>query len=129
MVNRFLAEIENIKRFSSAKKLIKYAGLDPVVKQSGKWISYQGVSKRGSSHLRNILYQMAQGLVTWNEAFRAYYRRKKEQYGSHRKAMIAVVNKMVRVLYAILSRGEPFREELVGSSSRGRKVSLEVTYA
>jgi transposase len=66
----FLAEIKDIRNFPNAKKLIKYAGTDPVVKQSGKYKLRMSISKQGSSFLRNILFQMAVGVVKWNSYFR-----------------------------------------------------------
>jgi hypothetical protein len=33
------------------------------------------------------------------------------QYGSYRKAMIAVVNKLIRVIFAMLKKGEKFSLE------------------
>jgi len=52
----------------------------------------------------------------WNEVFRAYFRKKKAQFGSHRKAMIAVVNKLIRVIWAMLTRREPFIASRVAPS-------------
>lgn len=101
---RFISEIESISRFENAKKLISYAGTDPVVKQSGRWKVRMSISKQGNPHLRNILYQMATGVVMWNDVFKGYYRRKYEQFKSRKKAMIAVVNKLVRVVFAMLSK-------------------------
>lgn len=118
LANRFIAEIEDIKKFSSAKKLIKYAGLDPVIKQSGKWKFFKGISKKGNAYLRDIFYQMAYGVVTWNSFFREYLKKKMAQYGSYRKAMIAVVNKLIRVIFAMLKKGEKFRPERVFPSIR-----------
>ncbi len=109
----FLAELNDIKNFSTHKKLIKYAGTDPVVKQSGKYKLKMSISKQGSPFLRNILFQMAVGVVKWNPCFREYFLRKKQQFGSYKKAMIALVNKLIRVIYAICTKGEPFRAELV----------------
>jgi len=43
----FLAEIKDIRNFPNAKKLIKYAGTDPVVKQSGKYKLRMSISKQG----------------------------------------------------------------------------------
>ncbi len=100
----FISEIESISRFENAKKLISYAGTDPVVKQSGRWKVRMSISKQGNPHLRNILYQMATGVVMWNDVFKEYYRRKYEQFKSRKKAMIAVVNKLVRVVFAMLSK-------------------------
>ena len=104
----FLAEIENIKKFANAKKLIKYAGTDPVVKQSGKWQTKRGISKQGNPFLRYILYQMATGVITWNKIFKAYYKIKFTQFKSHKKAMIAVINKLTRVIFAILKNNSFF---------------------
>jgi len=114
----FLAEVKDIKNFSTHKKLIKYAGTDPVVKQSGlsavaqagKYKLKMSISKQGSPFLRNILFQMAVGVVKWNPCFREYFLRKKQQFGSYKKAMIALVNKLIRVIYAICTN---FRAELV----------------
>jgi transposase len=99
---RFIAEIENINRFENAKKLISYAGTDPVVRQSGRWKVRMSISKQGNPHLRNILYQMATGVVMWNDVFKQYYRRKYQHFRSRKKAMIAVVNKLVRIIFAML---------------------------
>jgi len=109
----FLSEIKDIKNFSNYKKLIKYAGTDPVVKQSGKYKLRMSISKQGSAFLRNILFQMAVGVVKWNPYFREYFHRKKQHFGSYKKAMIATVNKLVRVIYAICSKAEPFREDII----------------
>jgi hypothetical protein len=97
----FLAEIKDIRNFPNAKKLIKYAGTDPVVKQSGKYKLRMSISKQGSSFLRNILFQMTVGVVKWNSYFRDYFIRKKRDFGSYKKAMIAVVNKLIRVIHAL----------------------------
>ncbi len=115
LANRFIAEIGDIKKFESAKKIIKYAGLDPVIKQSGKWKSYKGISKKGSAYLRDICYQMAYGVVTWNSVFKEYLKKKWSQYGSYRKAMIAVVNKLIRVIFAMLKKGEKIQTRTCSS--------------
>ena len=52
-----LSEIGDITRFSSADKLLAYAGLDPSVKQSGEFKSNQNrMSKRGSPYLRRAIW-------------------------------------------------------------------------
>jgi transposase len=49
-------EIGDITRFSSAKKLIAYAGLDPQREESGDIAREKTISKQGSSHIRSVLY-------------------------------------------------------------------------
>jgi transposase len=53
------AEIDEIARFASANQVVSYAGLDPVVRESGDSRTEGGISKRGSRELRWILVQCA----------------------------------------------------------------------
>ncbi|HJH30198.1 MAG TPA: IS110 family transposase, partial [Methanosarcinaceae archaeon] len=55
-----LGEIGGVYRFSSAKKLVAFAGLDPITNQSGKFENKSGhISKRGSPQLRSALFMAA----------------------------------------------------------------------
>jgi len=55
-----ISEIGDISRFSTVKKLVAFAGLDPSVYESGKFkSSHNRISNRGSTHLRKALYQAA----------------------------------------------------------------------
>jgi transposase len=55
-----LGEIGDADRFSTVKKLIAFAGLDPVVSKSGRFENKSGhISKRGSSLLRKALFLAA----------------------------------------------------------------------
>ena len=112
----FLAEVRDIKIFPNAKSIIKYAGTDPVVKQSGKYTARMSISKQGSAYLRNILFQMTVGVVKWNPYFREYFLRKKKQFGSFKKAIIAVLNKLIRVIHALCRKGSLFNPDLHSSS-------------
>lgn len=50
------SEIGNIERFTNAKQLIAYAGLDPKIRQSGHTLNTQGkLTKRGSPYLERGL--------------------------------------------------------------------------
>ena len=51
---------------------------------------------------------MASSLIRFNEYFRKYYDKKRTEGMAHRKAMIALCNKLVRVLFAMLKKREKF---------------------
>ena len=105
----FLSEVKDIKRFENRNKLSAYAGIDPSIKQSGSSINSNGrISKKGSKSLRRCLYLMASGVMKFNPYFRAYYLKKRDEGMKHRKAMIALCNKLVRILYAMLTKREVF---------------------
>jgi len=56
-------EIGEINRFDKAEEVVNYAGLDPVVRESGDSRIENGVSKRVSGDLRWILVQCVQTAV------------------------------------------------------------------
>jgi len=49
---------------------------------------------------------MAMGTMRCSTHFRAYYDKKKAEGMQHRKAMIALCNKLLRIIFAILTKKE-----------------------
>jgi transposase len=106
----FLSEIKEIERFENSKKLAAYAGIDPSIKESGISKQKGRITKKGSKSLRRYLYIMASSVMNCNGYFRNYYLKKREEGMPHRKAMIALCNKFLRVIFALLKKGECFDE-------------------
>lgn len=82
-----ISEIGDISRFSSATKLLAFAGLDPSVRQSGNFNAINTkISKRGSKHLRFAI-NYATELIIWNDdTFYQYYTMKLAQGKSYLNA-------------------------------------------
>jgi len=55
-----LAEIGDITRFGSARKLASWAGLTPTVRGSDRTVRHGHISKQGSAWLRRVMNQAAQ---------------------------------------------------------------------
>lgn len=104
----FIAEVGDIERFSSPKKLIAYAGLDPTVYESGKFKGSSRLSKRGNRHLRRVLWLMATSVVMHNEYFREYFTHRRAQGLPYKKAVLAVAHKLLRTIYSMLKHKKPF---------------------
>lgn len=99
-----ISEIGDIKRFSNPSKLLAFAGLDPVVKQSGNFqADSMKISKRGSTYLRYAIYRAAFLIIYNNETFHKFYLDKRAQGKSHRVALGHVCNKLVRIIFKILT--------------------------
>lgn len=107
----FMAEIEDISRFSSYQKLIAYIGTDPSIYQSGEYVTTGHITKHGNSSLRKYCFLMAQRSITYNPVFRDYYEKKIGEGFSYRKAVVAVMNKLIKVIYTLLTRGEKYKIE------------------
>lgn len=104
-----LGEIGDIKRFSHSSKLLAYAGLDPVIRQSGKFNARKTrMSKRGSKMLRYALINAAWNVSLNNETFKRYYDSKIAQGNSHYSALGHTAHKLVRVLFKLLNDNVPF---------------------
>ena len=106
--SKIMAEIENIDKFENFKKLIKFTGTDPVIKQSGNFKLNKSISKQGNPHLRNFLYQATNGVIKHNPVFKNYFRKKKSQLKSFKKAVIATLNKLIRVIFGMLKNKSKF---------------------
>ena len=110
---RLLAEIGNISKYSSSKSLIAYAGLDPMIMQSGKQSGeHMHITKKGNSFLRSSLYLLITCLcIHYPNSSIALYVAKKKNDGLHPKAAkIAGCNKLLRTIYAMLSNGTLYSE-------------------
>ena len=102
---KLIAEIGDVRRFHSGKAPIAHAGIDAPPYQSGQFIGTERkISKRGSSSLRKIGYEVMRCLKTHKEPEDAAEYRfilKKEKEGkSKRAAKIAGLNKFLRIYYA-----------------------------
>jgi transposase len=102
--------------------VVAYAGLDVTVRESGKWKGQRKLSKRGSGALRRGLYMAAFGcLRAKHSAFRAYYEALVARGVKGRRALIAVMRKMLVVAYHLLKSGERYDPTKVwaGASTAG----------
>ena len=75
----FLAEMGSVENFSSPKKLIAFAGMDPSVCQSGKYIGKSKLSKRGNRHLRRAIYLMTAAVVSQKRFFQSLFSQEEER--------------------------------------------------
>jgi len=104
----FLAEIIDIKRFKSPKNLVGFCGLDPVLKQSGKFSASLRISKRGNAHARRIVWIMAGSVKRNCNYFRDYYLKKRNEGKSYKEAVIATATKLLRTIHALLNQNRCF---------------------
>jgi len=108
-----LAEIGNIENFDKPSKLLKFAGLEPSVYESGKYkATNTPMVKRGSKYLRWALLQAAR-LVAYRDATFGAYMAKKRGEGKHFfVAKSHVAKKLVRVVFHLLHSGEHFAMQM-----------------
>lgn len=100
---RIIAEIGDVRRFNNKHSLIAYAGIDAPPYQSGTFsASERKISKRGNKYLRKTGYEIMQSLIKHKPAddlVYAFIQKKRSEGKCGREAMIAGLNKFLRVYY------------------------------
>ncbi len=104
-----MAEIGNIKRFSSAGKLMGYAGITPSTYASGDRVRHGKITKQGSVWLRTVLIEIAWRQVRskQNHCLKEYYERLEKKKGS-KTAAVATARKLCAIIWRILTDNRPF---------------------
>jgi len=105
-----LGEVGDIGKFSSAKKLVAFAGLDPIINQSCKFENKTGhISKRGSPQLRSALFMAANVARRNDRNFKEYYDDKIERGKHHSSAVNATAAKVLRVVHWVLKNDKEYK--------------------
>lgn len=106
---QIVSEIGDVKRFKNAAAIVKYAGINPSRNDSG---TFEGganhIAKQGSPYLRRALYLAAMAQLKNRGPLYDYYLKKRKDGKAHREALIAVARKLVHIIYAVLSKREPY---------------------
>jgi transposase len=105
----FLAHAGSMTRYTSAHHLAAYAGLAPVLRQTGR-TCFLSRPLGGNKELKRALYQSTQVAIHSHRTSRIYYQRKRDEGKSHLQAVIALARRRVIVLYAMLRDQRPYTE-------------------
>jgi transposase len=114
-----IAAIGNEAAFRKGREFSAWVGMVPRESSTGGKQKLMGISKRGNPYLRKLFIQGARavmlrgtkqsiGLRTWIEkiALRKH----------HNVAAVALANKMARIAWGVLARGETYRPSLLVDS-------------
>lgn len=103
-----VSEIGNIRRFEDPRQILKMAGLSLKENSSGKHKGKTTISKRGRRRLREGLFRVMIPILATNEEFRGMHQRnltREKNPLSKMQSIIALCGKLVRVFYALLTKG------------------------
>jgi transposase len=106
---RLLGETGPLRDFANWRLLMRYAGLNIRMRQSGKYSGLNKITKKGRVLLRKILQNIVLPLVKRGSIYGEYYHRKKEvdkMVGN--KAMTCVARHFLRKFYGWYKSGEAF---------------------
>ncbi len=117
----FVGEVGDINRFDSYEQIRRYAGLNLVENSSGNHKGKTTISKRGRSLLRSILYRMAFTMVSKNKEIKELYKyltTRKENQLKKKQAIVAIIGKILQIIYAVVTKNEEYKATRVFTQER-----------
>lgn len=122
-----VSEIGNINRFQDPRQIIKMAGLNLRENSSGKHKGKTTISKRGRRRLREGLFRVMIPMLANNEEFRIIHHRNLTRENNplnKMQSIIALCGKLVRIIYAILTKGVEYDgEKVISDIERSMKAA------
>jgi transposase len=104
-----IAATNGFTNFTSSKQLSSYFGCCPQIRQSGSSVRGRGaISKIGLRGIRTQLYMCALSAKRYNPSCKELYDRLRAKGKYHKVAMLAVVNKLIRQIYAVITNNVIF---------------------
>lgn len=109
---RILAEIGDVRRLNNASQLVAYSGIDPQIYQSGQISGlHLKISKNGNKKLRCLLYLAVTCMIRTSRdtVIVDFYKKKKADGLAPKSALVASMNKLVRIIYSLCKNGCLFK--------------------
>ncbi|GAX89029.1 MULTISPECIES: IS110 family transposase [Effusibacillus] len=107
----FLAEVGNLSDYDHSQQIVRHAGLSLRENSSGERKGQTTISKRGRCRLRALLFRAALTMVAKNPEFRAlhlYFTTRRDNPLKKKQSMIAICNKLIRVLFELGSKQKEY---------------------
>ena len=111
--------LQPVSRFRNQRKVVAYAGFDPMVRSSAERAIYLGISKAGSRMLRYLLVEATHTAVRKDEDLKRFYKRVAERRGRP-KAKVAAARKLLIRAYIMM------RDEIDYAEFRRRAVAARL---
>ena len=117
------SEIGDVSDFSHSKQLIRLAGLSLKEVSSGKKHGLTEISRRGRPHLRHWLYLAVLELLKRREFsfwhMHNHYKNRKINPLKPMQSVIALCNKLLRVIFGMATNEKPYDSRIVTSGLPG----------
>jgi transposase len=124
-----LAETGDLSRYASARSVVKHAGLNPAENTSATFRGQTRLSKRGRPGLRLAAWRAVWGALPHNSVLHAKFthltRRDTDRLVAA-QARAACAATLLRWLYAIVTRRQPFQPEIAAGLHRATRPALTV---
>ena len=96
-----IAETQGFVNISSTRQLSSYVGYDVSIKEFGKWRGKARISKKGNSHIRQIMYMPSLSAIQHSKTYKLFYERLNEKKQNGLISGTAVQRKLLNLIYTL----------------------------
>lgn len=107
-----LAEVGDVTRFPDKTQFIGYCGLYPIVWESGNTKRRYQMTRKGNRMLKTTLLVVTASARQYNPVIAAFYERLRKRDKSTKAAGGALARKLAGLVFAILSKNEPWSADV-----------------
>jgi transposase len=123
LASAILAEIGDLRRFSSEAQFASYVGIVPTMRNSGGTEKIQGVTPRCRGLLMSYIIESAWVGLRMDPEMQAYYRK---HIGKNPKSIIVkIARKLLNRMLSIIKTGEPYKSSY--SLNNGKETKTKIT--
>jgi transposase len=109
-----IATLGDLRSFSSYKQISSFVGISPAIRQSGFSLNKTcGITKQGNTLLRTLFYLSALSASRCNKKCKELYIRLLQKGKKKKTALIAVANKLIKQLFAIVKSNNPYVDDFI----------------
>lgn len=120
----FLAEVGDLSKYDHGQQIIRLAGLNLKENSSGQRKGKTGISKRGRSRLRGLLFRCILPMVAKNAEFKAlhkHYTMRSQNPLKKKQSLSALCGKLIRVLFTLGTKQKEYdANDVIGAVRLGQ---------
>lgn len=105
---KLLSHMDGIERFKNLNKFIKYSGIAPVERSSGKTKKYIKAN-RGNRRLNAAIYMVALTQLIHDPKAKAYFAKKLSEGKTKKHALRCLMKRVACIVYGMMKSGESYR--------------------
>lgn len=105
---KIVSAVKGIGRFDNIRQFVKYAGIAPVERQSGKTRKHKQ-AKGGNRQLNTAVYTIALTQLRSNPKAKAYFEKKIAEGKTKKHALRCLMKRVACIVYGMMRSGEPYR--------------------
>lgn len=114
-----IIKTQNFTSITTARQFAAYAGVAPYEHSSGTMNKGSHISRIGNRRSKTLLYICAERARANNKEIQLYYTRRKDvEKKPHFQVINAIANKLLRIIFSLIAKGEMFDKEYICKDSR-----------